>query len=224
MEEGINRMPYVLGEPWIFMVLIGCLGVLAVVHNVFPNRIPNLIKSTFNERITRQIMREEMVFSHRGSWLLLLVSAVVFAVMTSLIMRGAGREFGFREFSLVILAVSIWVMTRQVMRTLLSVLTKKDFGFKEFNYVSASIYKLIGLIGLPLAFLMAFLPRSIGAYGGYMVLILLVIAAIYRLLRGWRIGRHYNGLSYYLIFYLCALELIPTLVVIRAMILNIEFS
>ncbi len=222
MGEAMERMSYVLGEPWVFMVLVACMAVLAIVHNAYPNRIPNLIKSTFNERITRQIMREEMVFSHRASWLLLFVSAVVFAVVTSLIMRGAGQNFGFREFSWVLLAVSVWVMTRQVMRMLLSVLSKKDFGFQEFNYVSASIYKLIGLALLPLAFIMAFLPERIGTYGGYVVFTLLVLAAVFRLLRGWRIGRHHNGLSYYLIFYLCALELIPTLVVVRAMISNVE--
>ncbi len=223
MEEAIDRIAYVLGEPWIFMVLTGCLAILAIVNNVYPNRIPNLLKSTFNERITRQIMREEMVFSHRASWLLLIVSAIVFAVVVCLVMRGAGQAFGFKEFSLVLLAVSLWVMVRQVIRMLLSGLTKQDFGFKEFNYVSASIYKLIGLMLLPMAFLIAFLPGSIASYGGYLVGFLLVIAAVFRLMRGFRIGQHYIGLSYYLIFYLCALELIPTLVVFRAMISNLEF-
>ena len=223
MEGAIQRMSYVLGEPWVFMILIACSAVLAVVHNVYPNRIPNLIKSTFNERITRQIMREEMVFSHRASWLLLIVSGIVFAVVVSLIARSTGRIIGLREFGMVLLAVSAWVILRQAMRMVLSVLAKKDFGFNEFNYVSASIYKLIGLILLPLAFLIAFLPKGIGLYGSYLVGLVLVIAVVFRLLRGWRIGKHYSGLSYYLIFYLCALELVPTLVVIRAMISNIEF-
>lgn len=222
MEGEIQRMSYVLGEPWVFVLLIACSAVLAMVHNVYPGRIPNLIKSTFNERITRQIMREEMVFSHRASWALLLVSGVVFTVVVSLVARNAEMVFGLSEFGMVLIAVCTWVILRQLMRMLLSVLVKQDFGLNEFNYISASIYKLIGLILLPLAFLIAFLPREIGHYGVYLVGFILVIAVGFRLLRGLRIGRHYSGLSYYLIFYICALELVPTLVLIRAMISNIE--
>lgn len=223
MYEALEKVPYTLGESWVFFLILFCMAVLAYVHHMYPSRFQKLFKATFNERITRQVMREEMVFSHRASWLLLIVAALSFSLILTMCIthldsesRGAVKIFFACFFGL-----SIWVFLRQLFRSVLGFLAEKDLGFREFNFVSGLIYKVLGLILLPLSALMAFSSIHVARYLGYVVILILAAAMIFRLFRGFKIGRYYSGSMYYMITYLCALELMPTLVVMRAILSNV---
>lgn len=199
------------------------MAILSYVHHMYPSRFQKLFKATFNERITRQVMREEMVFSHRASWLLLIISAIALSLIGSLVINEFSEvtwNSGVAFFT-VFFGLCLWVMFRQITRSVIALLAEKDLGLREFNFVSALIYKVLGLILLPICLVMAFSSAQVGGIMKYLVLTLLLVAMAFRLFRGFKIGRYYTGSMYYMIVYLCALELIPTLIVVRAIVANV---
>jgi hypothetical protein len=215
-----NRIAYVFAEPWIFVLVVVCMAILAVVQRVYPNRLRNLFRTVFNQRITQQIMREEAVFSHRASWLLLLVSALSLSAITYL----AGRYLGYamipKYYGYLLGLLVLFFVFRQIMRALFGLISGNDAGFTEFNFVSAAIYKALGLLLLPLLVLIGYLPRELAIAGFYLGIGVLLLAMLYRLIRGWRVGRTHRHRSFYMIFYLCALELMPSLLVLKLLISN----
>ncbi|NNC83788.1 MAG: DUF4271 domain-containing protein [Flavobacteriales bacterium] len=217
MLEALERYPTTLGQPWIFLLLLLCMALLAYVHNMYPARFFKLFKSTFNERMTRQVMREEMVFSHRASLILLLTSALAFAMLIWLI-AGYFMETSvpdLRLYWILLAGVSAWVIGRQLIRSSLEQLLDQDYGLREFNFVSALIYKAMCFGFVPLAFLLAFLDMDVIPVLLILTGTWLLLGMGFRFYRGWMIGRHYKAPFFYTILYLCALELIPTLVLIR---------
>ena len=215
--KGLDRSEFVLGEAWIFIVLLLCMALLAYVHNMYPARFTKLFKSTFNERMTRQVMREEMVFSHRASWFLLTVSAISLSVILWALVKYFNEGLGAQGwvFPVILLGLAIWVFFRQAIRTLLSFLLDREYGLREFNFVSALIYKAMGFVFLPMAVMVTFFDSTIVSSAAVLLALLLVLGALFRMYRGWKIGRHHQASYFYMIMYLCALELIPTLVLIR---------
>ncbi|NND94114.1 MAG: DUF4271 domain-containing protein [Flavobacteriales bacterium] len=224
MGNLIERSSNVLGEPWIFAAIILCMGLMAYVHNMYPARFDKLFKATFNERMTRQVMREEMVFSHRASLILLLVSASSFSLVCTLFFKWQDDlEWSLTLlFTITFLAVCLWVLLRQGLRTLLSYLVDSESGLVEFNFVSALIYKALGFILLPVVMIIAFFDQSFATYAFIFLLGVLLLATLFRFYRGLMIGRHYKASKFYMIVYLCALELIPTLVLFRVILSNVE--
>lgn len=224
MGSAIERTAFVLGEPWIFIAIVICMGLLAYVHNMYPARFDKLFKATFNERMTRQVMREEMVFSHRASWLLLLVSACSFALVTTLFVKWNGHSTWNLPtlFFSILIALSLWVFVRQGIRTLLSYMVEEESGLIEFNFVSALIYKTLGFILLPVALLLAFVSKTMVLFLFVLLSVVVLFATGFRLYRGWKIGRHYKASEFYMIVYLCALELVPSLVLIRVILSNVQ--
>lgn len=205
-----------------FITLLVCVALLAVIRNVYPGRVRDLIRVTFNERLTQQVMREEMVFSHRASWILLGISGLSLALLAVLSARVFGMDYGIQEFWWISALLAIGFLCRQFLRIIVQALSGRDIGLLEFNFVSAAIYKVLGLIMLPMGLLMAFLPISVAKSGAIVLALILLIAALYRSLRAWWIGRSRKQAFIYLIFYLCAFEWIPTLVVAKALVSNIQ--
>jgi len=217
--EIIERDNYMMGNSWIMLIILCSMALLAYVHQAYPARFGKLFRATFNERITRQVMREERVFSHRASLILIFVAGIVTSLNLALFWSystGESPEMSF--FLLVLLAVSVGYIVRQGLRALLHLLLGTDSGLKEFNFVSSLIYKVLGLIMLPISICASFIQIRFAVWFLATSILTFILAALFRWYRGWRIGRSSGGAPYHLMIYLCTLEILPILVVVKGVI------
>jgi hypothetical protein len=214
--EGIERASYILGTSWMFIILLVCLAILAYVQQAYPARFLRLFRATFNERMTRQVMREEMVFSHRASLLLLLTSGIVTSVVIVILWSYFKKEDpGFLQFLMVFSMLTAAFLFRQGIRMVLNYIIGKDSGLREFNFVSSLVYKVLGMSFIPISLCAALTRPGIAFYFLALAGLLFVLFAIYRWYRGWRIGRDAGSGVYHLMIYLCTLEILPVIVLIK---------
>jgi hypothetical protein len=217
--EGIERSAFILGNTWIVLTILFCMALLAYVHKAYPARFGKLFRATFNERITRQVMREEMVFSHRASLILMLIAGIATSLNLELLRANLNKSIpNIGSFLMILLLLTAAYFARQGMRALLNILLSSKSGLSEFNFVSSLIYKVLGLVLIPIAVISSLVEKKLSLFFLGAFLVAMILAALFRWYRAWRIGRQAGGAIYHLLIYLCTLEILPLLVVIKGVI------
>jgi hypothetical protein len=217
--EGIERSALILGNTWIVLTILFSMMLLAYVHKAYPARFGKLFRATFNERITRQVMREEMVFSHRATLILMLIAGIATSLNLELLRANLNESTpNIGYFFVIFLLLAAAYFARQGMRALLNILLSSKSGLTEFNFVSSLIYKVLGLVLIPIAVISSLVEKKLSLYFMGLFLVSMILAALFRWYRAWRIGRHAGGAVYHLLIYLCTLEILPLLVIIKGVI------
>ena len=204
-----------LSADWMAGALLGVLLLLAWTNVSSPRKWRLLVRSLFQERLGRQLMREEMDMQDRtlvGLLLGALCSMALFAYQglwwEGLLEPGAGRYV-----RLVSIGAGIMVLQIVVAR-ITATLAGADGGLSEFVHTSLLIYILLGLLLYPVVMLIAYQgswrPALLVAGG-----VLAVLLLLYRWVRGLVIGLGEGVKPRYIFLYLCASEAVPLLLVLH---------
>jgi hypothetical protein len=172
-----------------------------------------------------QLLREEHAFTNRTSILLLLLSSLILPLFafqaagyssTSSFLFQYTHSKGLGAYLLFILFVAgAYLLKVLVVRFMAFTLSAKVAG-SEYVYTILLFNKVAGLILFPLVLLIAFarqINSHVPLYAGFAILTILLI---YRTLRLIQIGLSTSGVSVlYLFLYLCTLEILPFVVLIK---------
>ena len=185
----------------------------------YTRRLFRLFSSLIRIQILRQVMREELVFSHRVSVLLF----VNFALVIGMILFGAAKFYGWsvwglEGWELYIVLVAIVAGTYLLKLILGSLLRKilNDPGLiKEYLFEVFLVNKAIGVVFLPFAIAISFI--NVGNLNLLFIIvgILFVLFMLFRLFQGLAMSLSYPVSRVYIILYLCTLEILPFMVVWR---------
>jgi hypothetical protein len=212
--------PQVRNQPmandWVIWVVIVSLGLLSVSRLFFPHRSRQFVKATLGGRHFNQMERDGNYFDETPAWLffanyLLIFSLLVFQTLTKTAIFTS------------ILLIQPWLLFLLILAALLVYLPAKAaftrflawvFGTKSANLAytkNTFLYNsLTGLLLLPLVVYNAYNYSQSGIFISWGLVITINFAKI---LRGSGIGFAQVRLSaYYLILYLCAVELAPLLI------------
>jgi hypothetical protein len=166
-------------------------------------------------------MREELVFSHRGS----IVLTFIFILITGLFLTLGGiilnySIVGQNENSLIqfgywcLIIMFIYLLKWIANGMFLSLIQQSDY-LKTFMFVVSTFNKIIGLVLLPIAILAAYLPLKYAAVFINIGFVLWALIIIYRLIKEVSISIEYKIPRLYIILYLCAFEISPFLVSVK---------
>ncbi len=199
----------------LLLVLVG----LAFIRFAYPKRLQRLLQALLRVRILLQLMREEMVLTHHTAVILFLS----FSGTSALLLYLAAHHFGwvvaealgpalfpvlFGVITLVYVGKIIVVKTIQVLFLIQSVL------WEYLNYTFV-VNALLGIVWIPLLML------ALVSSSGMLQAVLFVALGIFAL--GWLIRMGQGILlafnqrvpGVYIILYLCALEILPLLVLAK---------
>jgi len=87
--------------------------------------------------------------------------------------------------------------------------------FREYLYTGYSYNKLMGILFLPLNFVLVFTSGTLNEYIIYLSLFTLIMLLIVKILRGVIFSMEKGVFSFYLFLYLCALEIVPILLLYK---------
>lgn len=210
-----------LYEDWMILVFFLSLTILAYVRVVYGKRIQRLYSSLLRVQILKQVMREELVFSHRASVLLFLN----FCLVISLIGVAAAKFYGWNVFGtsgmvlygVFFVTVSGAYLLKLLVASILRVVLADPGLLREYLYVVFLVNKAAGIILLPLALGLIYL--NVGALQQifFACIAVLLILGLYRIVQGALLSVGYRVPKVYIILYLCTLEIMPLLVIIGAM-------
>ncbi len=171
-------------------------------------------------------MREEWVFSHWTSIVLLIDFALVFGMLLYQVdvlwsWKMLGWEEGWHTYLGYAGLVAAGYLLKFFFLLLFRFLVGTDAGTHEYIFTMFLINKALGMILLPLVVLAAYIQGQavdLLLWAGIAIFFLLFL---YRLWRGGSIGVSYNVAPFYLFLYLCTLEILPLVVIAKVFVSNL---
>lgn len=211
--EPILRENPILFEPWMTAVFLIALASLAYIRVVYWKRFGLLFKTAARLQILRQVMREELLFSHRAS----LVLFAHFVVMSSLIVYAALKyygivdkgDFGFLLYLLILFGFLVLYLLKFLIMEVLKWVYQDDGLLREYRFEVFTVSKILGLIFLPLALICVSVNVGKLEWVFPMVGLLFLVSFVFRTVQGLVMSFSYKVSRIYIILYLCTLEILP---------------
>ena len=217
-NEGKLRLT---GETWVLAAIIVMVLFFAILKNAFSKELRSIVESFYSDRTLSQINKEDNLFS---SWPFLFLY-LLFGLTMGMFLYLSGKHFeleyeykGF-EWFLILSAFVVGLFTLKII-----VLRVLGFFFgiqklvKEYVTILYLSYFNAALIFLPLVIAYSLTPqRYAGVYTYLAILFIVVVFAMQFLRAGKNVlsGSHFS--KFYLFIYLCALEICPVIILIKAL-------
>lgn len=210
-----------LREDWMPVVFLIVLLSLAYVRIVYQRRLQRLFNSLARIQILRQVMREELVFSHRASVLLFFN----FVLLTAMILYLAFSHYGWHlpggkgpaGYGFLAGGIALIYMGKLFLGRMLRAVLNEGGLIREYLFEVFLVNKALGLFALPLAVALAYLNRANVDLLFSAVLAVGVAALVFRTVQGLVLSVAHPVSRVYIILYLCTLELLPLAVLIKAL-------
>ena len=219
--EAIEIAKYNASTEWMVIVFLSVLFLLSWVKNTYPKRFKRLLRSMINNQSLFQVIREELVFSHRGSIVLtsiFIILSALFLTLTcivfdfNIIVQNASYLVQFSYWGMLFL---LFYFLKWVFNGLfLSLIQQQDY-FKTYMFVVSTFNKIIGLMLLPVTILAAYLPFEYATKIIKIGFFLWAIILVYRLVKEVSLSLSFKIPRLYIILYLCAFEISPFLIGIK---------
>ena len=209
---------------WPFLVIFSILCLFAFVRISYHNKYKNLIAAFLNARYMKQLLREELVLSHPFSILLLLQFVIVVSfLLFSWIEFLSVETFysGWRLFVVLAVVVLALLLAKTFATIIIQFITGEDAGQTENRYNLLLFNQLCGIMLLPVAVVVQLGPDSLFRPSLFTGTFIITGVYMYRLFRSFLVGVTSGNTSFHLFLYLCTLEIIPLIVLIRLLVTKI---
>jgi hypothetical protein len=222
MPEATLREAVNLSEDWMILVFLFTLVSLAYTRRVHPARIFRLWNSMWNIRTMRQTIREEPNTPRAN-----LLFNSVFYLQAGLVAYAGIKCFRPDErlsgvlpyLSLVGILFGIYLGKRILLRAL-AVMSAGDYSLSEYEYSVFLTNRMLGLLLFPLALSIAYFPSQQAASIIIVSAAIILLAISYRLIRSLLTAVESGVTPFYILFYICTLEILPSALGIKWLITN----
>lgn len=218
MEPELRLSPY-LQEDWIFAVVLAVLAALAWIRYTYPRRMSRLAAALVRVRVLFQLMREEMVMSHRTAVALFFM----FSITSGLTLYLAAKSFswpliGVMEwwlFPILSLAVALVYLWKIVTVKLIQLLFGANGGLSEYLNYSFVMNSLLGIFWLPIIVLVSVMLPEPAHWVLWLAAGIFALAWLTRIIQGVLFAVQERVFPLYIFLYLCALEILPLAVIAK---------
>jgi hypothetical protein len=206
---------------WMFALLFTAFTIFVSMRVIYSKRFRQELGAFFTSRAVGQMMREEYALSNRVSIGLSLLFVLLFSLFLyqAFVYYGyfdahkrPGPEFYFIICGLVVISIALKLLAVRILGSVFKV----ESAVNEYIFNIFLHNKALGLFLLPVTIAIAFvrlIPVQYLIIGGWTIIGLVVA---YRTLRTTLGSVQTAGISkYYLFLYLCTLELLPLIVIIK---------
>lgn len=207
-----------LQQDWFTIVVLITLVLLATVRHAFGNYLVNLFQGFINYSTASRMYRERNVSLYQGEIRLEIFSYFVTSLFFFQIVQYFSLNLpfdGFIKYMLTLGLVFFYYLAKKILYVTTGYLFENTGESGEFLYNFGNYIRVTGIIALPFVMLIAWAPIStpypLFATG------LTIISILYLILiwRGIRIFLKKQFSIFYLFLYLCTLEILPVLVVLK---------
>jgi len=218
LKEGHSRKTR---EQWVIVTIIGLILYTALLNRIMSKDVESVWQSFYSKRVLSQVGKEDSIINAWTFMALLLLFGLIFGLFLYQLAQYKGVYYSingvrlFVSFSLIILAALA-----------IKFLIVKFLGFvfninklvTEYLSVLYLTYFNIGFVFLPVTVCFCLLAAELISYILWMALVLAIVIFVWQYLRS-SVNIVSNILfhKFYLIVYLCALEICPILILIKAL-------
>ena len=207
-------------DSWVIFVIILLLLGFGLLKKTFPKHIDSIVESFYNNRMLTQISKESNLFS---SWPFLFFY-ILFGFTIAMFLYLSGKYMQLDDFDgfdwfIALTALVIGIFTAKiVLLRILGFLFDLGKMVKEYTSILYLSYFNAALLFLPLVVVFSLTPYRFAGIITYLAIILVAFIFIFQFIRaGALILSNYQFPKVYLIIYLCALEICPLLILLKAL-------
>lgn len=205
---------------WILIIIIFSVITIGYLYSGFNTQLKSVIGSFFSFRVSNQSSREEQSLFHPASILLsinflLTASLFILQVITANKKLSSSIDFSFVSFLILIGIIFSVYLIKITSHKLIGIIFDLQQQINEYVYAILLSKQIVGICFLPIVIFISYGEESFLngiIYSGFVVLILVYI---------FRVGKGAFSLlrreitPFYLILYLCTLEVLPLLLGIK---------
>jgi hypothetical protein len=207
-----------MGQDWTFLLILIGWTIFASLRFGFSKYIVQVFQSIFNFTISSRLYREQGYNNNFGPFRLNLIFYLFLPFPIYLIAKDNGVSLmgfsGIELYVIVLVVVDAYFLTKILLYKILgSVFSQKEVaGELVFNMML--YHNVLGMILLPVATFHSWVP-ALGFVSLFLVPGLILIFYLLSLVRSIYFAIRTGISVFYLILYLCALEILPILLVVK---------
>ena len=219
-----NSLPVAVSREtpdWLFFVLLLIIALLTWLKVFYRKNVIQIFEAFFSNVIANQIIRDENILVQRASVLLTITFNLAAALLLYLLSEIYDWQVpyagsGFSKFIIFALLISFAYTAKFIILKFAGFIFRVDKAIATYIFNIFIINNVLGIILILLVIGIAYLPSNTIIYLAPAAAMFVIIAYIYRFLRGIIIGFSYKSYSnLYLFLYLCALEIAPLIVFVK---------
>lgn len=214
-----------LRPDWLLGIIIGSLVLLAWLKLFYHKFLNQMMQSVSNYQLSVKLLRDQNIFSKRVAIALNLNFVFIGGAFIYLIFG----YFNLQPFQLSDIlsylcysgSLMLLLSVRYVVLHITGYLFDNHHVFREYLHQIFLIYKNLGIYLIMLVIGLAYIREELRIYFIYLGIILVFSAYLLRFFKGVRILMNKDVLIFYLILYLCTLEILPFLILYRVFSLSV---
>jgi hypothetical protein len=204
-----------INPDWLIFIIIGSLIILAWLKLFFNKFFDQVIVSMWNFQLGSKFLRDQGIFSRRVGLVLNINFLLVAGLFIYLVLTHFNiNPLSLRPFYAYIFYTSIltiFLLIRYILTRITGIIFNQQVYFREYLYHILIIYKNLGIFFIPIVFCIAYIQENLRIYVIIFALALVVLAYFFRFVKGFQLIIKKDVLIFYLILYLCTLEILPVL-------------
>jgi hypothetical protein len=209
---------------WPFIVLFFTVTLLVILKVTSPVRTFRVLNAAYSLQVAKQIEREDYSPFKRVPLVLSIVFILTGAFLFYKLNESLGSVLqdkeGYVQYIFFVLVVAGALLLKFVVNKFISVVTGSYYVFNEYINNSFIINQAIGIVLLPVMIVAELSPIN----ATWLVLpglLFLCFGYLLRLYRGFVFAALEEGIGFLQLFvYLCALEILPLLVLVKFLVVN----
>ncbi len=220
LTEGIYNFNFIpknqFVENWAILLLVFLLILIVTVVVSSEKYLVQLFQSIFNRVVANRLFKERFGSLLEGAYRL----DILFFLVAGLFAYQAVNIFGGSESSILIYgaclgAVFVWIVGKFLIYRLTGLIFDTSSETREYIFYLKSGNRVLGLLLLPIAISLFFVKSNFAVLLFVFGAILIVFFVILGLYRGIKVIGQKVFSIYYMILYLCTLEILPLIYVWR---------
>lgn len=215
MAIEITHLPF-----WPFLISLALISILLYTRAVRSNNWNLVIRSAFSSRATQQLIREENFMDNTFSGLLVLTFFFSFALLifnVNEFFEVTKVTYGLLTFTIILVSTFAIYLTKVVGLYLVQYLFEANEMYEEYLIGLFNINVLYGLILIPINLLFIYAIGISKPHLIYSAIILGGMTLLFRYIRVIEMARRWNMKWHNIILYLCTLEILPIILMIKAL-------
>jgi len=207
-----------MGQDWTFFLILIGWTIFASLRLGFSKYIVQVFQSIFNFTISSRLYREQGYNNNFGPFRLNLIFYLFLPFPIYLIAKDNGVSLmgfiGIELYVIVLVVVNAYFLTKIFLYKILGSVFSQKEASGELVFNMMLYHNVLGMIMLPVATFHSMVP-ALGVVSLFLVPGLILIFYLLSLLRSIYFAIRTGISIFYLILYLCALEILPILLVVK---------
>ena len=220
-QESLSAMKteQLIKPDWLIGIIIGCLVIFAWLKLFYNKFIDQTFISLWNFQLSENFLRDQSIFSRSVSMLLnlnFIITAGLFFYLVAVFFEI--NPWTLNPFNIFLAStgiVALLLAARYIISHISGTIFNYQKLFKDYLSQILIIYKIAGVVLIPIIIAIAYLPESLRIYLIITGLILMAASVLFRFVKGIQLIFNKDVSIFYLILYLCTLEFLPALVIYK---------